>query len=165
MIRRIVAIACLAAASLSLAACDPSPREQCAQAKDPAQCLQVASAGGSVSDYLTYGMAGYMLSSAINGSGQRQSVIVADPSYHGVRRPIASYQGSRDYVRQQTVTTTSTKRGLLGGTKTTTRTVSSWSGPSRPSPSGWSGPSRSNSSWSRTSSWSSRSSSFSSRRR
>jgi len=115
----------------TLTACGPSVKEQCAQAKNPTECAQVASAGGDVSDYLVYGMAGYMLSSAINGSGQRQSVIVADPSYHGYRRPIASYQSSRNHVRRSgTTTTTTTRRTMFGGTKTTTVT-SRWS--SRPS--------------------------------
>lgn len=117
----------------TLAACGPSVKKQCAQAKNPTECAQVASAGGDVSDYLVYGMAGYMLSSAINGSGQRQSVIVADPSYHGYRRPIPSYQSSRDHVRRSTTTTTTTKRGMFGGTKTTTRTTSWTSRPSRSS--------------------------------
>jgi hypothetical protein len=122
----------LVAAALSvipmLAACGPSVQEQCAQAKNPAECAQVASAGGDVSDYLVYGMAGYMLSSAINGAGQRQPVIVADPGYHGPRRSIASYQASPSRVRRSTTVTTTTRRGPFG-TKTTTRTTS-WS--SRP---------------------------------
>lgn len=111
--------ACLLA--IPLAACE-SVADQCAKAANPAECAKVAEAGGDVSDYLVAGMAGYMLSSAINGSGQRQAVIVPDPSYRGYRRPIPSYQASRDYVRSRTVTTTTTKRGLLGGTKTTVST-------------------------------------------
>ncbi|SEI68657.1 hypothetical protein SAMN05518849_101556 [Sphingobium sp. AP50] len=108
--------ACLLA--IPLAACE-SVADQCAKAANPAECAKVASAGGNVNDYLLYGMAGYMLSSAMNG-GQRQTVIVPDPHYRGYRRPIPSYQASRDYVRSRTVTTTTTKRSLFGGTKTTT---------------------------------------------
>jgi len=113
-----------------LSACGPSVAERCAQAKNPAECAQVASAGGDINDYLLYGMAGYMLSSAINGSGQRQSVIVADPNYHGYRRPIASYAASREHVRRATTTTVTTKRGLFGRTSTTVRTTSYTSRPS-----------------------------------
>lgn len=109
-------VACLLA--IPLAACE-SVAGQCAKAANPAECVKVADAGGDVNDYLLYGMAGYMLSSAING-GQRQTVILPDPSYHGYRRPIPSYQASREYMRSKTVTTTTTKRGLFGGSKTTT---------------------------------------------
>jgi uncharacterized protein YgiB involved in biofilm formation len=122
----------LSLCALSLvAACAQTDAERCAGAKNPAECVQVASAGGTINDYLLYGMAGYMLSSALNGSGQRQPVIVADPGYHGYRRPIASYQHSREHVRRTTVTTTTTtKRGIFGGMKTTTRTTSMSSRPS-----------------------------------
>ncbi|WP_267397749.1 MULTISPECIES: hypothetical protein [unclassified Sphingomonas] len=133
MFRRLFLIAACALSLPAIAACGPSPQTRCAEAAKPAECLQVAQAGGDVSDYLTYGMAGYMLSSAINGGGQRQSVIVADPSYHGSRWPIAGYQASPAHVHRGTVTTVSTKRGLFGGTTTTTRT-SSWSSGSRSSP-------------------------------
>lgn len=112
-------LACLL--SIPLAACETAA-QRCAQAANPAECVKVADAGGDVNDYLLYGMAGYMLSSAMNG-GQRQTVIVPDPHYRGYRRPIPSYQASRDYVRSRTVTTTTTKRGLFGGTKTTTSTA------------------------------------------
>ncbi|PZU13804.1 MAG: hypothetical protein DI606_04360 [Sphingobium sp.] len=108
--------ACLLA--IPLAACE-SVAEQCAKAANHAECVKVADAGGDVNDYLLYGMAGYMLSSAMTG-GQRQTVIVPDPSYHGYRRPIPSYQASREYMRSKTVTTTTTKGGLFGGSKTTT---------------------------------------------
>lgn len=124
----------MAAALVAVAApaCTPQPSvaERCASAKDPAECVKVADAGGDVSDYLLYGMAGYMLSSAINGSGQRQTVIVSDPNYHGYRRPIPSYAASRERFARSRTTTTTTKRSLFGGTKTVTRT-STWS--SRPS--------------------------------
>ncbi|MBG6116778.1 uncharacterized protein YgiB involved in biofilm formation [Sphingobium sp. JAI105] len=112
-------LACLLC--IPLAACETAA-QRCAQAANPAECIKVADAGGDVNDYLLYGMAGYMLSSAMNG-GQRQTVIVPDPHYRGYRRPIPSYQASRDYVRSRTVTTTTTKRGLFGGTKTTTSTA------------------------------------------
>lgn len=120
--------AMLAALSLTtlVAACGPSTAEQCAEAKNPSECVQVANAGGDVSDYLLYGMAGYMLSSAINGAGQRQQVIVADPSYHGPRRSIASYQSSPERARRTTTTTVHRKDGSR-----VTRTTTSWS--SRPS--------------------------------
>lgn len=111
--------ACLMA--MPLAACE-SAAEKCAKAANPAECSKVASAGGNVDDYLLYGMAGYMLSSAING-GQRQTVIMPDPNYRGYRRPIPSYQASRDYVRSRTVTITSTKRSLFGGSTSTTTTT------------------------------------------
>lgn len=94
--------ACLLA--IPLAACE-NAADRCAKAANPVECIKVADAGGSMTDYLTYGMAGYMLSSAINGSGQRQAVIVPDPGYRGYRRPIPSYQASRSYVRSRTVTT------------------------------------------------------------
>lgn len=123
-------IAALALAVVPLAACGPTAAERCASAKNVTECMGVANAGGDVGDYLTYGMAGYMLSSMVNGSGQRQQVIVADPSYRGYRRPISSYQDSVSRMRRSTVTTTTTKRGVFGGTKTTTRTTS-WT--SRPS--------------------------------
>lgn len=109
-------VACLLA--VPLAACE-SVADQCAKAANPAECVKVANAGGNVNDYLLYGMAGYMLSTAMNG-GQRQTVIVPDPGYQGHRRPIPSYQASRDYMRSRTVTTTTTKRSLFGGSKTTT---------------------------------------------
>lgn len=112
----LMAMACLLA--IPLTACE-SVAEQCAKAANPTECVKVADAGGDVNDYLLYGMAGYMLSSAMNG-GQRQPVIVPDPSYHGYRRPIPSYQASREHMRSKTVTTTTTKRGLFGGSKTTT---------------------------------------------
>ena len=132
MFRSLSALALLAVALPSLVACAPSDRERCAQSAKPAECLQVADAGGDVGDYLLYGMAGYMLSSALNGNGQRQTVIVQDPSYHGYRRPIPSYVAPRPLAQRSkvTTTTTTTKRGLFGGSKTTTRT-STWS--SRPS--------------------------------
>jgi hypothetical protein len=128
-----ILIAAAAASALLLSACGPTPQEQCATAKNPAECLQVAQAGGDVNDYLLYGMAGYMLSSAINGAGQRQPVIVQDPKYYGTRRAIPSYQASRDYVRKSTSTTVTTKRSIFGGTKTTTTTTSVRSSPSRSS--------------------------------
>lgn len=106
---------------MPLAACE-SAAQKCAKAANPAECAKVADAGGDIDDYLLYGMAGYMLSSAING-GQRQTVIMPDPHYRGYRRPIPSYQASRDYVRSRTVTTTSTKRSLFGGTTSTTTTT------------------------------------------
>lgn len=111
-------LACLLC--IPLAACETAA-QRCAQAANPAECVKVADAGGDVNDYLMYGMAGYMLSSAMNG-GQRQTVIVQDPHYRGYRRPIPSYQASRDYVRSRTVTTTTTKQGLFGGSRTTTST-------------------------------------------
>lgn len=129
---RIIIAAALAATTL-LASCGPTPQEQCASAKNPTECLQVSQAGGDVSDYLLYGMAGYMLSNALNGSGQRQPVIVQDPNYHGYRRPIPSYQASRDYVRKSTTVTTTTKRSIFGGTKTSTTTTSYRASPSRSS--------------------------------
>ena len=125
-----LAIALALTALTGLTACAPSVADRCAEAKNPVECAQVAQAGGNVSDYLLYGMAGYMLSSAINGAGQRQPVIVADPHYHGYRRPIASYQASRDHVRRTVTSTTTVKRGIFGGTKTVTRTTSVTSRPS-----------------------------------
>ena len=113
----------------TLTACGPSIADRCAEARNPAECAQVAKAGGNVSDYLLYGMAGYMLSSAINGSGKPRPLIVADPHYPGYRRPIPSYQASRDYVRRSVTTTTTTKRGIFGGTRTVTRTTSVTSRP------------------------------------
>jgi len=110
--------ACLMA--VPLVACD-SVADRCAKAANPAECVKVANAGGDVNDYLLYGMAGYMLSSALNG-GQRQTVIIPDPHYRGYRRPIPSYQASRSYMQSRTVTTTSTKRNLFGG-KTSTTTI------------------------------------------
>lgn len=128
MIRGLMMLfACLLAVPLT--ACE-SVAQQCAKAANPTECAKVADAGGNVNDYLLYGMAGYMLSSAINGGGQRQAVIVPDPGYRGYRRPIPSYQASRDYVSKRTVTTTTTKRSLFGGTKTTTTTTRAWSRPS-----------------------------------
>lgn len=126
---RLMMLLPILAASL-LSACGPTVAERCTQAKNPVECQQVASAGGDVQDYLLYGMAGYMLSSAINGSGQRQPVIVADPHYQGHRRVIPSYSASAERVRRSTVTTTTTKRGLFGRTKTVTRTTSYVSRPS-----------------------------------
>lgn len=123
-------IVAAAAASMLVTACGQGAADRCMEAANPKECYQVSQAGGNVSDYLLYGMAGYMLSSAINGSGARQPVIVPNPNYHGYRRPIPSYQASRDYVRKSTVTTTKTKRSWLGGTKTTTKTTTSWSRPS-----------------------------------
>lgn len=76
----------IALALTALTTSAPSVVDRCAQAENPAECAQVAQAGGNVSDYLLYGMAGYMLSSAINGAGQRQPVIVADPHYHSYSR-------------------------------------------------------------------------------
>lgn len=117
MVRNLLMLlACLLA--IPLAACE-SVADRCAKAANPAECVKVADAGGDVNDYLLYGMAGYMLSTAMNG-GQRQTVIVPDPHYSGYRRPIPSYQASRDYVRSRTVTTTTTKSGLFGGKRTTT---------------------------------------------
>jgi hypothetical protein len=137
------------------------------EAANPKECYQVSQAGGDVSDYLLYGMAGYMLSSALNGQGQRVPVIVQNPNYHGYRRPVASYQRSYSTVRNRTVTTTTTKRGWFGR-KTTTRTTTSYSRPASSSASS----SRRSSSWGSSrssfgsrSSFSSRRSSFSSRRR
>ena len=130
-LRTLIGLFALCLSLLPLAACGPSSAERCRAASDPTECMQVAGAGGDVSDYLTYGMAGYMLSSAINGAGQRQQVIVADPAWHGARRAIPSYQASRERVRRSTVTTTTTtKRNLFGGTTTKT-SVSRYS--SRPS--------------------------------
>lgn len=117
-------------AAMLLSACGSD--DQCAKASNPAECAQVAQAGGDVNDYLLYGMAGYMLSSAINGAGQRQPVIIADPNYHGYRRPIPSYAHSRDFVRRSTTTVTTTKRGVFG-TRTTTRTSTFSSRPYRSS--------------------------------
>ncbi len=125
MIRRLSLIVACALALPALAACT-TDQDRCAQSAKPAECMQVSKAGGDVNDYLLYGMAGYMLSTALNGSGQRQPVIVSDPNYHGHRRTIASYSASPARLHRQTVTTTTTKRGIFGGTKTTTRT-SSWS--------------------------------------
>lgn len=115
-------VAALAGAAL-LSACS-SAAERCASAKNPAECQQVVGAGGDVDDYLLYGMAGYMLSSAVNGAGQRQAVIVPDPGYRGYRRPVASYDASPALVRRSTTTVTTTKRSAFGGTKATTRTTS-----------------------------------------
>ncbi|WP_328277733.1 hypothetical protein [Sphingobium sp.] len=108
--------ACLLAVPLT--ACETAV-DRCAKAAKPTECVKVAEAGGDIDDYLLYGMAGYMLSSSLNG-GQRQTVIVPDPSYRGYRRPIPSYQASRDYVRSQIVTTTTTKQSPFGGTRSTT---------------------------------------------
>lgn len=124
---RYVLMLCACLLAVPLAACE-SVAEQCAKAANPVECAKVADAGGDVNDYLLYGMAGYMLSSAINGSGQRQPVIVADPNYHGHRRAIPSYQASPGFVRSRTVTTT-TRRTVLGGTKTSVTTTRSYSRP------------------------------------
>ena len=128
-----IAIAAALAASFLVSACGQSAAERCMEASNPKECFQVAEAGGDINDYLLYGMAGYMISSAINGAGKRQPVIIADPHYRGYRRPIPSYQASRNYVRKSTVTKTTTKRSWLGGTKTTTKTTTSWSRPSKSS--------------------------------
>ena len=102
-----------------LAACQ-SVADKCATAPNPTECAKVVDAGGKVDDYLLYGMAGYMLSSAINGSGQRQSVLIPDPSYRGYRPHVPTYAASRAYVRSRTVTTTTTRPGPFGGSRTTT---------------------------------------------
>ena len=116
--------ACLLA--MPLAACEAAV-DQCVKAANPTECRQVAQAGGDVSDYLAYGMAGYMLSTALNGSGQRQPVIIADPHYSGPRRSIASYQASPSYVRRQTVTSSS--RAGPSSTKTVATSMRGYTAP------------------------------------
>jgi hypothetical protein len=113
------------AMSVTLAACGQSINDRCMEAANPKECVQVANAGGDVNDYLLYGMAGYMLSNAMN-NGHRQTIIVQDPGYHGYRRPVQSYQTSRARVFAGKVdtTTTTTKRGLFGGTKQIVKTTS-----------------------------------------
>lgn len=108
-----IAIALTTAAALTVTACGPSVKEQCAQAKDPAQCVAVANAGGDVNDYLLYGMAGYML-----GSMNGQTTIIRDPSYRGPVRPVPSY--ARAYEK---ATVKTTVKSNWGGTKTTTTTT------------------------------------------
>lgn len=113
--------------AMAAAACGAAPVDQCLKASNPAECKQVVSAGGNASDYLTYGMAGYMLGSVMNG-GQRQTVIVSDPAYRGYRRPIASYDASKVPIGQRlhSVTTT-TRTSRSGGMVTTTTRTRSWS--------------------------------------
>jgi hypothetical protein len=127
----------LAAAAAMLSACSQQQVDECLQAANPIECAQVREAGGDVSDYLLYGMAGYMLGSAMSG-GSKRPVIIQDPNYRGYRRPIASYSNSYRYVTSPsykpysqrvkvTTTTTKTKKSVFGGTKTktTTRTTTS----------------------------------------
>lgn len=118
----------IGALALAAAACGASPVDECLKAKNVLECQQVVSAGGNAHDYLLYGMAGYMLGSVMNG-GQRQTVIVADPSWRGYRRPVASYQASPAVVRQrmQTVTTRTTVRN--GSAVTSTVRTKTWSAP------------------------------------
>ena len=111
--------------SLVATACGAAPVDECLKAKNVLECRQVVEAGGKADDYLLYGMAGYMLGTVMNG-GQRQTIIMADPSYHGARRPIASYQPAAA-VRKQTVTTTTTIRN--GSALTSTVKTKTWSSP------------------------------------
>jgi hypothetical protein len=124
--RRYLLMLLIALLSVPLAACGAAPVDRCLEAKNPLECQQVVKAGGNAQDYLLYGMAGYMLSSVVNG-GQRQTVIVADPSYRGYRRPISSYQSSHVPLGQRahTVTTTTTRRS--GDAVSTTVRTKSWS--------------------------------------
>ncbi len=110
-------------ASLSLVSCAETDR--CATAAKPDECRHVRSAGGDVNDYLLYGMAGYMLANAVNGSGQRQPVLVPDPDYRGQRRAIASYRASPGFVRRSTTITTTTARpaNVTSPGRTVTRSV------------------------------------------
>lgn len=105
--------AALAVAAASLSACGPTVQERCASAKDPAECVKVADAGGDVNDYLLYGMAGYML-----GSMNGRTVIVQDPAYRGYRRPVPSY--ARSYTRAVESKTSSWKQPAQSSYRTTT---------------------------------------------
>lgn len=96
-------VAALAASSMLLAACGSNDR--CLDAPNPTECRQWRDAGGDVDDYLMYGMAGYMLGSAMSG-GRRVIVIKQDPHYrgtrHSLRRPIPSAsQQVSSYERRQ----------------------------------------------------------------
>jgi len=112
---------------LAATACSAAPVDQCLKAQNPAECKQVVSAGGNASDYLMYGMAGYMLGQVTNG-GQRQTVIMADPSYRGYRQPIASYDPSKVPLGQRMHSFTTTRTSRSGDTVTTTTRTRSWSG-------------------------------------
>lgn len=156
-----IIIAAAAVASLLITGCSSSngwgDNDQCAQAGNPQECAQVRDAGGNVSDYLMYGLAGYMLARVMTPSGP-QYAIQPDPSYTGYRRPIASYTNSRAYVSRPgfrtyssinrinvssiprtriTTSTVTTKSGMFGRktTTTTTTTRSSYGGSSSYRPS------------------------------
>lgn len=112
--------------AMTATACGAAPVDQCLKAANPAECKQVVSAGGNASDYLMYGMAGYMLGSVTSG-GQRQTVIVTDPAYRGYRRPIASYDASKVPIGQRLHSVTTTRTSRSGSTITTTTRTRSWS--------------------------------------
>lgn len=84
--KKIVTLFALAA--VMLAGCSPTVAERCAEAKDPKECVTYANAGGDVSDYLLYGMVGYMIGRNSGG----QAYLYRDPSYRGhypsLRAPI-----------------------------------------------------------------------------
>lgn len=124
--RRFLIMIFAAIMAMVATACGSVPVDQCLKAANPAECKQVVSAGGNASDYLMYGMAGYMLGQVING-GQRQTTIVADPSYHGYRRPIASYDASRLPIGQRLHSVTTTKTSRSGSTVTMITRTRSWS--------------------------------------
>lgn len=89
--KKLVLIA--AVASLALAGCtSPDP---CLEAEDVAECQAWSDAGGDVSDYLLYGMAGYMIGSSMSG-GSKQTYIYRDPSYRGTYRTLRTPIGTKD---------------------------------------------------------------------
>lgn len=93
------AAAALAAAALALTACSVQ-QDECFRASNPAECASWRDAGGDVQDYLVGGMAGFMLGRATSG-GQQQTVIIANPSYHGPARHLRSPILPRDVQIQR----------------------------------------------------------------
>ena len=98
-------IIALTGLGLVLSGCNQQPyygqqmayQDQCMRAANPRECMQVRDAGGNVSDYLMYGLAGYMLASYTTPYGPRY-YMRTNPYYHGPVHIIQSYNGSYAYV-------------------------------------------------------------------
>ena len=112
------------AGALLVSACGQQPYQTaqnvdpCMQANNPRECAEVRNAGGSVNDYLMYGLAGYTFARIMTPYGYRNA-IVPDPYYHGSFHHNDSYYRSRTYVTSPTYRTT----GAPLNTYTTRRVV------------------------------------------
>jgi len=111
------------ASVLTLTACGPQMGggDQCAAATNPAECRQYSNAGGDVSQYLLYGMAGYM----IGRMGSGQTYLQPTPNYSGYRPPVR-----HDYYRQNYRTIVSQKTTIIHRSPASYRSVTRIANPS-----------------------------------
>lgn len=116
--KRVLMIVLAATTSLAVAACGPTAREKCEGAKDVVTCIAAANSGSDASDLLMGGLAGAAISSALSRPAGPTIIHHSAPMNVADRRAYRPY----GFTPSKTVTTTATRRSLLGSRTVTTTT-------------------------------------------